>query len=209
MAVAADHVDVILRDGRTLRLRPPGRDDANALLEFFGSLSERSRYLRFHGFPSLGTQLVEPLLQPDWSERGALLGALSTDAGEEIVAVASYVRLRDPTIAEAAFAVADAHQRRGIGTRLLERLADRASEVGIERFVAEVMADNRDMVGVFEAVGFELTRELGGGELEVQFPIASTERYRERVEERDHAAVTASLRPFFEPRCVAVIGASR
>ena len=125
------------------------------------------------------------------------------------MAVASYVRLRDPAIAEAAFAVADAHQRRGIGTRLLERLADRASEVGIERFVAEVMADNRDMLGVFEAVGFELARELEGGELEVQFPIASTERYRERVEERDHAAVTASLRPFFEPRSVAVIGASR
>ena len=209
VALAADSVDVILRDGRTLRLRPPGRDDADSLLEFFGSLSERSRYLRFHGFPSLRPQLVEPLLEPDWIERGALLGALSTDAGEEIVAVASYVRLRDPAIAEAAFAVADAHQRRGIGTRLLERLADRASEVGIERFVAEVMADNRDMLGVFEAVGFELTRELAGGELEVQFPIASTERYRERVEERDHAAVTASLRPFFEPRTIAVIGASR
>ena len=209
MALAADPVDVILRDGRTLRLRAPGRDDAGSLLEFFGSLSERSRYLRFHGFPSLGPQLVEPLLEPDWIERGALLGALSTDAGEEIVAVASYVRLRDPAMAEAAFAVADAHQRRGIGTRLLERLADRASEVGIERFVAEVMADNRDMLGVFEAVGFELARELAGGELEVQFPIASTERYRERVEARDHAAVTASLRPFFEPRTIAVIGASR
>ena len=209
VALAADPVDVILRDGRTLRLRPPGRDDADSLLGFFGSLSERSRYLRFHGFPSLGPQLVEPLLEPDWIERGSLLGALSTDAGEEIVAVASYVRLRDPAIAEAAFAVADAHQRRGIGTRLLERLADRASEVGIERFVAEVMSDNREMLGVFEAVGFELARELEGGELEVQFPIASTERYRERVEERDHAAVTASLRPFFEPRTIAVIGASR
>ena len=104
MALAADRVDVILRDGRTLRLRPPGRGDADGLLEFFGSLSERSRYLRFHGFPSLGPRLVEPLLEPDWSERGALLGALSTDDGEEIVAVASYVRLRDPAIAEAAFA---------------------------------------------------------------------------------------------------------
>ena len=43
VSVAADRVDVILRDGRTLRLRPPGRDDADSLLEFFGSLSERSR----------------------------------------------------------------------------------------------------------------------------------------------------------------------
>ena len=34
--------------------------------------------------------------------------------------------------------------------------------VGIEPFVAEVLPDNRDMLGVFEAVGFELTRELAG-----------------------------------------------
>ena len=65
------------------------------------------------------------------------------------------------------------------------------------------------MLGVFEAAGFELTRELEGGEVEVQFPIASTERYRTRVDERDHTAVVASLRPFFEPRTVAVVGASR
>jgi acetyl coenzyme A synthetase (ADP forming)-like protein len=205
----ADAVDVILRDGRTLRLRPPRREDADALLEFFRSLSERSLYLRFHGYSALDARLVEPLLEPDWVERGALLGALANADGEQVVAVANYVRLRDPAVAEAAFAVADEHQRRGIGTRLLERLAARASEVGIERFVAEVLADNRDMLGVFEAAGFELTRELEGGELEVQFPIAPTEHFLERVEVRDHTAVTASLRPFFEPRSVAVIGASR
>jgi acyl-CoA synthetase (NDP forming) len=65
------------------------------------------------------------------------------------------------------------------------------------------------MLGVFEAVGFELARELRGGELEVEFPIAATERYEARVAERDHTAVTASLRPFFEARSVAVIGASK
>ena len=126
-----------------------------------------------------------------------------------MVAVANYVRLRDPSLAEAAFAVADEHQKRGIGTRLLERLADRAGRVGIERFVAEVLPENRNMLGVFEAAGFELTREFEGGEVEVEFPIAPTEAYRERVEERDHTAVTESLRPFFEPSSVAVIGASR
>jgi acetate---CoA ligase (ADP-forming) len=208
-AVATDVADVILRDGRTLRLRPPRRDDAEGLLELFRGLSEASLYRRFHGFPHLSEQLVEPLLEPDWRERGALLATLAEEQGQNVVAVANYVRLRDPALAEAAFTVADAHQGRGIGTRLLEQLAQRAAGVGIESFVAEVLPGNRDMLGVFEAAGFELTRELQGGELEVRFPIAPTETYELRVAERDHTAVTASLRPFFDPRSVAVIGASR
>jgi acetyl coenzyme A synthetase (ADP forming)-like protein len=152
---------------------------------------------------------VEQLLDPDWVDRGALLGTFAEDGKEVVVAVGNYERLRDPGVAEAAFAVADPYQRRGIGTRLVEQLAERAGREGIDRFVAEVLADNRDMLGVFEGLGFELTRELAGGEIEIQFPIAPTERYEERVDERDHVAVTASLRPFFEPRSVAVVGASR
>lgn len=208
-AVTSDVVDVILRDGTTLRLRPPRREDTDQLLEFFRALSKRSLYLRFHGFPRFGPELVEQLLDPNWIDRGALLATFAENGGERVVAVANYERLRDPTVAEAAFAVADEYQRRGIGTRLVEQLAERAGRQGIERIVAEVMADNRDMLRVFEAIGFELTRELAGGEIEIQFPIALTERYEERVDERDHVAVTASLRPFFEPRSVAVIGASR
>jgi acetyl coenzyme A synthetase (ADP forming)-like protein len=209
MATITDVVDVILRDGSTLRLRPPRGDDADALLRFFAGLSERSLYLRFHGTTPVDMRLVEPLLEPDWEERGALLGTFMGEDGEEVVGVANYVRLRDPAVAESAFAVADAYQRRGIGTRLLEQLAQRAAAVGVRRFLAEVMADNRDMLGVFEAVGFELMRELAGGEIEVEFPIGATEAYAARVAERDHVAVTASVRPFFEPRSVAVIGASR
>jgi acetyl coenzyme A synthetase (ADP forming)-like protein len=207
--VAIEHADVILRDGRTLRLRPPTPGDADALLAFFGALSQRSLYLRYHGLPELGPRLVESLVEPDWQERGVLLGALVDEEGERVVAVANYVRLRDPKLAEAAFAVADEHQGRGIGTRLLEQLAARASEVGIERFVAYVLSDNRAMLGVFQSAGFELTREREGGEVEVQFPIARTESYREHVEARDHEAVVASLRPFFQPQSVAVVGASK
>jgi acetyl coenzyme A synthetase (ADP forming)-like protein len=204
-----DVVDVILRGGDTLRLRPPRESDTNEILEFFRALSERSLYLRFHGFPRLGPEVAEQLVDPNWSERGALIGTFAENGRERIVAVANYVRLRDPAVAEAAFAVADEYQRRGIGTRLVEQLAERAGRQGIERIVAEVLAENRGMLGVFGSLGFELTRELAGGEVEITFPIKSTERYEARLDERDHVAVTASLRAFFEPRTVAVVGASR
>src|SRR6186997_3029137 len=84
-------VDVILRDGGTLRLRAPGPEDSQGLVQFFDSLSERSLYLRFHGAPTVRAALVEPFLAPDWLERGSLVGTL----GDRIIALASYERLRD------------------------------------------------------------------------------------------------------------------
>ena len=60
------------------------------------------------------------------------------------------------------------------------------------------MSENRAALGVFADAGFELVREFDGG-VELVFPIAETEHLRGRVDERDHAGVVASLRPFFEP----------
>jgi acetyl coenzyme A synthetase (ADP forming)-like protein len=203
--VAGEAVDVILRDGGTLRLRAPTAEDADDVLGFFADLSDRSRYLRFHGALRPDARLVEPFLRSDWTERGSLMGTLEG----RIVALASYVRLRDPATAEIAFAVADSEQGRGIGTRLLEQLALRGAEAGIGNFVAEVMAENRAALAVFADAGFEVVRELDRGEVELRFPIAATDGFRTRVEERDHVAVAASLRPFFAPKSVAVVGASR
>ena len=142
-------VDVILRDGGTLRLRPPGAGDTSALVEFFEGLSERSLFLRFHGFRHVDADMVEPLLDPDWNARGALVGCLELGGAERIVAVASYVRLDAGDVAEMAFAVADSEQERGIGTRLLEQLGIRAYEHGISRFVADVLASNTIALRVF------------------------------------------------------------
>jgi acetyl coenzyme A synthetase (ADP forming)-like protein len=200
-----DAVDVILKDGGTLRLRPPTAADADAVLTFLDDLSARSLYLRYHGVRRVDRALAASMLDPDWVETGALAGWL----GDHVVGIANYVRLRDPAVAEAAFVVADEEQGRGIGTRLLEQLAARAAEHGVNRFVAEVLAENRRMLNVFTDAGFDIVRELEHGEVEVRFPIAVTEAFQEHVEERDHVAVAASLRPFFEPKSVAVIGASR
>jgi acetyl coenzyme A synthetase (ADP forming)-like protein len=197
-------VDVVLRDGSTMRLRPPSREDAARALAFFGELSDRSLYLRFHGRPTVDAHLVEPVLEPDWVERGALVGTKD----DRIVAIANYVRLRDARTAEVAFAVADELQGRGIATRLLEQLAVAATAIGIEEFIAEVMFDNAAMLHVFADAGFETKRETVSGTTEVRLSLGRTETLRLRIDERDHVGVVGSLQPFFDPGTVAVVGAS-
>jgi acetyl coenzyme A synthetase (ADP forming)-like protein len=64
------------------------------------------------------------------------------------------------------------------------------------------------MLSVFADAGFDVHRVRADDAVEVTFPIEPTAAYVERIDERDHNAVVESLRPFFEPRTVAVIGAS-
>lgn len=204
-----DVVDVILRDGSTMRLAPPRREDVDDLRTFFTGLSQRSRYLRFHGSADVKDVWLRGLTEPDWAETGALVG-WETGAGgaDEIVALASYARLRDHEVAEVAFTVADADQGRGIGTRLLEQLAVRAGSTGIRRFVAFVLPDNTAMIELLANVGFTVAKRLEEGVIEATFSIQQTDAFLSQADRRDHEGVVASMRPFFHPRSVAVFGAS-
>src|SRR3954463_11258395 len=78
---AAGAVDVILRDGGTLRLRTPAAADADAGVRCAQEPSERSAYLRFHGIRRLDRAVVESLLEPDWDETGSLAGWLPGPGG--------------------------------------------------------------------------------------------------------------------------------
>ncbi|MBA3842298.1 MAG: GNAT family N-acetyltransferase [Actinobacteria bacterium] len=201
-------VDVILRDGATMRLRPPQTDDAAGLLSFFAGLSADSMRSRFHGVRRVDDSLIEHFLLPA-ADRGALIGSVETAAdGLRVVAIGEYACLRDPSVAEVAFTVADDLQGHGVGARLLEQLAALAGREGVETFVADVLADNHAMLRVFADAGYDVVRKTEGGEVEVRLAIARSTALLARVDARDHEAVGASLRPFFQPATVAVIGAS-
>jgi acyl-CoA synthetase (NDP forming)/GNAT superfamily N-acetyltransferase len=200
--------DVLLRDGRTLRLRPPAPADREALVAFLVALSPASMSSRFHACLRPRAALIEPFLAPDWVDRGALIGVMGEAEDELVVGLASYDRLRDPAVAEVAFAVADDLQGVGVGTRLLEQLAARAAARGIERLVFEILHGNSAMLGVVAAAGFACERRDYRGVLEVTMRIEPTGASVARADARDHIAAAASLRPFLAPRSVAVYGAS-
>lgn len=195
--------DVILRDGTTLRLRSPGADETPQIAEFFDSLAPQSHYMRFRGHKG-----TEPVARACAEADGDTRMALVARHGERIVAVASYDCLREPGAAEVAFAVADEHQGRGAATRMLEQLAEHAAANGIERFDAEVLAENVAMLRVFRSAGFDVRREGSGGELRLSLDVRPSEQQYERRAERDHEATVASLEPVLAPRSVAVVGAS-
>jgi acetate---CoA ligase (ADP-forming) len=199
-------VDVVVRDGSTVCLRRAVADDTSALLTFLESLSVNSRYQRFLGLPALTPSRVRGLTAPDAGTGAALV----VESQGHVVAFAGfYPAPEQPTSAEVAFAVADALQGHGIGTRLLERLAAIAREQGIDRFTADVLGDNLRMLDVFRDSGFDVESTTARGVSRVTIALAMTDAFADKAALRSQTAAAASMRAFFEPRSVAVIGANR
>lgn len=138
--------DVVLVDGGTVHVRPLLPEDADRLMVFHEGLSDETVFLRFFSAkPTLSPGEVEHFTHLDHDSRVALVAEL----GERFVDVARYDRELGTDSAEVAFVVSDEHQGRGIGTALLEHLAAAARERGITRFVAQTLAHNDRMLGVF------------------------------------------------------------
>jgi acetyl coenzyme A synthetase (ADP forming)-like protein len=200
---------VILRDGTTAHIRPARPEDQAALRAFFERLSPESRRRRFFSASLPGPELLASLC--DSSDPRSALTLLVTRAGDGpalIIATGSYLAKNNHT-AEVAFAVEEELHGKGLGTLLLERLALLAVRHGFTRFWAVTHADNRAMLSVFRDSGFAVEERTDRGEIEVDVSVVPSAASVARLELHDRVATTASLLPFFRPRSVAVVGASR
>ncbi|HYX28923.1 MAG TPA: GNAT family N-acetyltransferase [Pyrinomonadaceae bacterium] len=198
--------DVVLRDGSTVRIRSMQPSDDQALFALFQSLSEESRWLRFLSLAK-GEALAAEARRESHLDRTVGLIAVS-GSDERVVGHAFYAGL-DGGRAEVAFTIADDFQGRGLGTLLLCQLAEIADSNGIQIFEAEVAAANVAMLNVFRESGFPIEVSATAGQLHVSFPTSFTHEAIERFERRESIAAVNALKLFFNPRSIAVIGASK
>jgi acetyl coenzyme A synthetase (ADP forming)-like protein len=201
---------VILRDGTTASLRAARPDDLEHLEALFRRASSESLVFRFFNpVRRVDPRLLQRMVEADGAERMSYLILHGEGTDEQVIAVGSYARLPRWDTAEVAFFVDDAFQGKGLGTLLLEQLAAHARRQGILTLVADVMPENHRMLDVFRQSGFTLHVESEQGVVRVELPATADEAALARADAREHAATVASLEPFFTPRSVAVIGASR
>ena len=197
--------EVVLRDGGTAVVRPIRPDDAELLVAFYARVSEQSKYFRFFApYPRLSARDVRRFTQLDYADRVGLVVTVA----ERMIAVGRYDRSSSRT-AEVAFLVEDEHQGRGIGSVLLEHLAQAARENGIERFEAEILPENRRMADVFSEAGYRVTRNIDDGVIHVEFDVEPTGTSLDVMQAREQRAEARSVGRLLRPGSVAVVGASR
>jgi acetyl coenzyme A synthetase (ADP forming)-like protein len=197
-------IDVVLRDGSSVRIRAAKPSDEAATLAFLNGLSDTSRSLRFGG------KAIDAVATARrWAGVEECVGCcVLAVQGGEVIGQASYDRIADDR-AEVGFTVADSFQGRGLGTLLLKRLAEAADADGVAVFEAVVQAENHKMLDVLRESGFGITMKSEPGLIRVQFATSISAEARVRFEAREQVAAMNAVRGMLAPRSVAVIGAGR
>ncbi len=164
----ADEQIVTLRDGSRALIRPIRPDDKQALAEGLEQLSPTSRYRRFlRPVTRLSDRELRYLTEIDYTNHFAWVAA-DPDHPAKGYGVARYVRdPKDPDVAEAAVAVIDDAQGKGLGTILIRMLVATAVENGIRTFRGWVLGDNKAVLAPLERIGARRTADHGVLRVEV------------------------------------------
>ncbi|MGC1254747.1 MAG: bifunctional acetate--CoA ligase family protein/GNAT family N-acetyltransferase [Candidatus Acidiferrales bacterium] len=151
-------------EGLEILFRPIRPEDEPMMVKFHGTLSDESVYLRFFHMEQLSSRVAhERLLRKcfiDYDQEMALVAERTDpDTGQrEIVAVGRLTRARTANQAEVAVLVSDRYQRHGLGTELVQRLIQVASDQKIREIVANILPENLGMRALADHFGFAIRK---------------------------------------------------
>ena len=161
MTFPIDTRELVLHNGRIVRVRPLVWSDRAIYERAVMDLSPRSRYLRFFApMPRISERLLDQMTHTDGSRHVACV-ALTPDEATA-VGVVRYIRdSHHPETGEVAIAVADDWQGGGLGSQLLRQTVEHARLAGLQSLAATTMSENRVAAGLLQTLGFSAVAANG------------------------------------------------
>ena len=158
-----------LKDGTPVAIRAIRPGDAGTILKAFRSLDRESVYRRFFSpKKDLSPAELEQLTDVDFNRVVALVVTKATGNGEVLIGGGRYAT-DDPAsgAAEIAFMTDGNYRGLGIASLILKHLQHIAQAAGVERFEAEVLAENSPMLAVFRGSGLPMQLRRDGSVIHV------------------------------------------
>ena len=154
-----------MKDGREVVIRPIRPEDEPLMVEFHGTLSESTVYLRYFHMQKLDSRVAHDRLIRkcfiDYDREMALV-ADRTDpqtGRHELLGVGRLTRQRSPAEAELGVLVTDRCQGAGLGTELVRRLIEVARSERLRRVIANILSENQAMLKLATRFHFAVTRD--------------------------------------------------
>ena len=148
-----------LKGGKTLTVRFLELRDADSLLEYFRSLSPRSRYSRLMGAASeLPPSELDKALHVGEGNRFAVVAEMKANGIDTIVGEARYSFDAETGDTEFGLSVGDGWQGQGIGAAMLANLECRSAALGAQRLFGETLRNNDQMIGLARKLGYSFAK---------------------------------------------------
>jgi len=166
-----------MKDGKTVTIRPIRPEDEPAMVKFHETLSERSVYLRYFHLMNLEQRVSHDRLMRtcfiDYDREMALVAVWhNPETGEnEILGVSRMTKVHGAPEGEAAVVVSDKWQGKGLGKELLARLLIVGASEKLDKLVADILPDNRDVMRICEKLGFKLKHSLEDEVVRAEFKL--------------------------------------
>jgi len=139
------------RGDLAVRFRAIKPSDEEEMRRLFYRFSDKSVYYRyFSPIKVMPHVKMQEYVNVDYRHCMSIVGFVEESGVERIIAEGRYVHLQDRPFADTAFVVDEKYQGRGIASFLLDILISCAQEQGIKGFTADVLADNKAMIRIYE-----------------------------------------------------------
>lgn len=165
-----------LRNGLAVTVRPLCADDREKIAVAVRQLDRDSIYTRLFSYRKELTDAgLDRIMAVDPARDFMLVVTVGQEPQETIIASGRFVGAPDDGAVrsgEVAFMVEEDYQGQGIASRLLRHLANVARSKGIAEFEAEVLAENKAMLGVFARSGLPMRQRREGGVVHVTLSLS-------------------------------------
>jgi acetyltransferase len=156
-----------MKDGREVTIRPIRPEDEPLMVEFHGTLSDRTVYLRYFASLSLNTRIAHERLVRicfgDYDREMALVAEQKNpETGEsKVVGIGRLNKLHGRNNeAEVAVLVSDKCQNQGLGIELLRQVIQVARDEKLSRVSSEMLGGNLAMQAISKKLGFRFHSQL-------------------------------------------------
>lgn len=144
-----------LLDGTQVTVRPIRPQDKGMERNFIEHMSAEARRFRFLGTISDPSEsLLRSLTELDFRRDAAFVALVRCGAEQQAVGIGRFSLSADGSSCECAVAVANASQKKGIGTLLMRHLIDVARGRGVRTMISIDAADNVAMHELATFLGF-------------------------------------------------------
>jgi L-amino acid N-acyltransferase YncA len=150
----------VLKDGTKVTLKAMTHNDRHALQEFFARIPEEDRKFLKHDVSK--KEVVESWLR---DINYARVFPLLAEVDGKIVADATLHRRTSgwlKHVGEVRIVVDPAFRRKGLGSHLLEEIILLAADAGLEKLVAEIVAEEKAAIRAFHRYNFEQVAVIPG-----------------------------------------------